>query len=182
MNPHRVRTTALVFGVLLASACESPVTNGQFSAVMLTDGDTFAMVPGNAGGLTTEIPYSYRNESPRPIYVFLGCRYPPPSIEKKVGDSWKHAWRATTINDCAVLPSGLVPGQSMDEIFRVTFYPLGSDVEPVLQFAFEEIEGTYRLKWEEDAVLTRYSENSETPSGPIDLSSRVSNEFTLTVP
>jgi hypothetical protein len=183
VNSGWIRPTALVLGVLMASGCESPVASGPFSATFLTGANTYALVPasgGNAGAVETYIPFSYRNDSRAPIYVFLGCLAAPPTLEKKIGGSWEFAWRPPTINDCEPAPIVLAPNQSLNETIHVVAYPFGGDLQP--QFAFEEIEGTYRLKWEEDAVVIAQDQEEYPYGPPIDVGSRVSNEFTLTVP
>jgi hypothetical protein len=122
------------------------------------------------GGMRVTIPFSYTNRTGS-VVLLVNCNgHVPPSLEMKRGKQWVTAWVPVELL-CLSAPIEIETGAVYRDTLFVVAAAFGSKGGP--QFAFEEIEGTYRLRW------NRASSQGNSTSKPLPLRLRVSNEFFL---
>ena len=161
----------MVLGLL---ACDSPTAidwDGQ--PLLRTEGTDFQVVHHDPVGMSVTIPYSYVNQTGNRV-LLANCRGDvSPSLERKQGENWMTAWGPVVLL-CAGAPIQIGPGAEYHDTLHLVAAEFGGNGRP--QFAFEDVEGVYRLRWD-----PAYWDNTESGDG-LPLKFRVSNEFFLRDP
>jgi len=155
------------FGVL---SCSSPVEvpwDGE--PLLQTEGFEFQVIH-TSGRMEVTIPFSYTNHTGSKVLLSHCGGDVSPTLDMRRGDEWVTAW-VPIRRACGSTPIQIKKGAEYRDTLRVYAHPFGSNTHP--QFLFEDIEGTYRLRWN-----VAYSErNSE--AQPLPLEFRISNEIFL---
>jgi len=159
---------AAFIGVL---SCNSPLDVLRDKGPLLrTEGVEFQMIHHDPGGWEVTIPYSYTNDTGSKVLLANCLGHVPPRLEMKREKQWVTAWVAVELL-CAGAPIEIKEGSVYRDTLHVYAAPFGSKSGP--QFAFEDPEGTYRLRWDR-AFWERISKG-----GALPLKFRISNEIVL---
>ena len=168
---------ACSFSAMLAlTACSDGFLGiGESDATFRPDGEAFTLTATNAQ-VRGEIPFSYTNSTGRTIYVQNCNRIVPPVLEKKIDGAWITVWGAA-VPQCLSAPIVIRDGDT----YRDTLEVVGgfSDGNVLPKFLAPQIDGTYRMRWENvfwTADHSGYPYNSQIPR---DL--RTSSEFRIEV-
>jgi len=158
---------AFVFGVL---SCSSPVeVSWDGEPLLRTEGFEFQVIH-TSGHWEVSIPYSYTNHTGSKV-LLANCKGGvSPSLEMKRGGEWVTAWTPTFLL-CLSPPIQIRQGAEYRDTLFVHAYPFDSNTHP--QFAFEDIEEAYRLRWD----VPYWEKNSKAHSLPLGF--RISNEIFL---
>lgn len=171
----RNQTRIILPLVLLLGACtnmlEPPLR--EEAAPLQTDRLEYEVRRAD-GQLSVAIPFTYRNETGRTVYVVNCKRQVPPSLEKYVGGEWVHAWSPVVL-DCLGPPIVIEPGATYADSLRVMAWKQGGNAYP--QFEVAEVEGIYRLVW--GPLVHDYDDRRQGFGEPVPLEERVSNAFLL---
>jgi hypothetical protein len=130
----------------------------------------------SAGIVRLTIPFTYRNETGRTVYLPTCRGVQPPRLEKLVGDRWIVAY-APIVSFCQGVPFAIEPGASFDYTMRIVAGMPGTTFVP--RFIVSDVPGTYRVLWE---VFAGVEGNPREPVPVKDLlpmEHRVSNPFEL---
>ena len=159
-----------------ATSCKSPLDVERDTEPLLqTERLQYKLGPdGRAGLMKTEIPYTFVNRTGVRI-VRLNCNGRIPALlERKQGSKWVTGW-IPVHNDCPGPPIVIEAGEVYRGTLHVWAAEFGSDTSP--QFAFERVEGIYRIRWE-DALRSEFPDQE--PLGEeLPLEVRISNSFVL---
>jgi hypothetical protein len=173
MPRYLTRITPLI--VLLLGACshllEPPVREQEHP--LQTDHLEYE-VRRSDGEVSVAIPFTYRNETGRTVYVVNCQRIAPPALEKYIDGEWVRAWTAV-VPLCLSPPIVIRPGATYADTLRVFAGKPASDVYP--QFTVPEVEGIYRLVW--GSVVHDYNDRRQGFGEPLPLAERISNPFLL---
>jgi hypothetical protein len=164
-----------VLGSLLA--CSSPFGVDRDGETLLQTEELEYRLRETLSGLRVEIPYTFSNRTGSRVYL-VNCRGDvSPSLERKHGFQWVHGWASVKLM-CLSSPVVIEPGAEYRDTLRVIAWRFGSNNGP--RFETEEIEGVYRLRW--DQALSSFDPNQYPFGEDIPLDSRVSNSFVLKDP
>lgn len=157
--------------LVAVAACGSPFDVTRDEAPFLQTAESeFQVIRHELGGMEVVIPYSYTNRTGSKVLLANCNGGVSPSLERKWEGKWVTAWTPVVLL-CLSPPIEIQRGETYRDTLHVVAAAFGSKGRP--QFAFEDIEGTYRLRWD-PAYWERNSEPRELP-----LKFRVSNEFKL---
>ena len=171
MQFSAMRLSALLLAV---AACGAPPDLPRDAEPLLqTSALRYELTRDDLGYRTTLI-YTFRNDTGAPVYL-PNCQGDiRPVLQVQHRGAWFDAWtpfRTACVSDAVVIGAG----DSLTDTVAVFGAPAGSNVVPA--FAFEDVEGVYRLLW--DRALTRYDGVTVDPTALLPLSQRVSNRFVL---
>jgi hypothetical protein len=138
--------------------------------LLQTEGVEFQVIHHAPGSREVTIPYSYSNLTGSKVLLANCNGDVSPRLEMKRGGRWVTAWVPVRLM-CKSAPIEIMKGAVYRNTLHVYAASFGSNAGP--QFAFEDVEGTYRLRWDE-AYSERKSEEETLP-----LKFRISNEFLL---
>jgi len=159
--------------VLLAVACETPPPERDAGALLQTSALRYTL-RRDALGYRATIPWSFHNETGDTVWIpnCGGDVRPVLQVERK--GAWFDAWTPFA-DPCASPPVMLPPGDSLADTLHVFGAPAGSNLVPA--FAFEEVEGTYRLLWHR--AVSSWDGDAVDPASALPLAQRISNRFLL---
>lgn len=161
---------ALLF-VACASLLEPPVRD--FGQPIQTDRLEYE-VQHTDHGLKVEIPFTYKNETGKTVYVVNCHKQVPPALEKETDGAWVRAWTPTILL-CLSAPIVIWPGATYSDTLRVLAAHPTSNAHP--KFEVDKVEGSYRLVWH--GLVHHYDENRQGFGEPLALEGRISNAFLL---
>ncbi len=125
-------------------------------------------------GWRVTIPYTFRNDTGGPVYLPNCGGDIRPLLQVERNGAWFDAWRPFT-ERCQSPPVVILAGDTLADTLRVFGAPAGSNLVPA--FAFEDVEGVYRLLWYQAVSSTE--EGAADPDAPLPLAERISNRFLL---
>jgi hypothetical protein len=158
--------------VIGCSAVTAPDYEGD--APLQTDRLEYQLQRDGEGALRVEIPFTYHNHTGKTVYL-LNCNGDvSPSLQKWQGGEWVRAWSPIMLL-CLSQPIQVAPDAVYEYTLHVFAAPRGSNTLP--QFEVPVVDGTYRLVWH--APVHDYHSS---PSTPLTLENRVSNNFRLRAP
>jgi hypothetical protein len=161
---------AVSFGLV---SCSSPAEVSWDGEPLLRTHGTEFQVIHTSGVMKVSIPYTFTNHIGSPV-LLANCRGGiSTSLEMKRRGKWVTAWSPILLL-CASPPIQIREGAEYGDTLHVFAVPFGSAGGP--QFAFVDVEGTYRLRW--DAAYTEGNSHG----GALPLRFRVSNEIFLKDP
>jgi len=130
----------------------------------------------SAGIVRLTIPFTYRNETGRTVYLPTCRGVQPPRLEKLVGDRWIVAY-APIVSFCQDVPLAIGPGDRFDYTMRIIAGMPGTTLVP--RFIVSEVPGTYRVLWEVFAGVEGNPRDPVPVKDLLPLEHRVSNPFEL---
>jgi hypothetical protein len=125
-------------------------------------------------GYRTTIPWTFHNETGDTVWVPNCDGDVRPLLQVERDGAWFDAWTPFA-RPCASAPVVVPPGDSLADTLRVFGGPAGSNLVPA--FAFEDVEGVYRLLWHR--ALSSWDGVAIDPAAALPVAQRVSNRFLL---
>jgi hypothetical protein len=177
-----VRASAPAGGDAAANATKSSTASRSLAALprpsevpIRTNRTRYAL--NDSGGIARfTIPFRYRNETGRTVYLPTCRGAQPPRLQKKVGDRWIVAF-APVVAFCMGVPVAIGAGETFNYTMQITAGMPGTSFMP--RFSVSDVPGTYRILWE---VFGGVEGDARQPSPVKDLLPiewRISNDFEL---
>ena len=193
MNPTpRAATVALVLPLIVGCARAAAVDTANPTSVSLSNGSISSvrtarepairtagrryLLNDSAGIVRLTIPFTYRNETGRTVYLPTCRGVQPPRLEKLVGDRWIVAY-APIVSFCQGVPLAIEPGERFDYTMRILAGMPGTTFVP--RFIVSEVPGTYRVLWEVFAGVEGNPREAVPVKDLLPLEHRVSYPFEL---
>lgn len=125
-------------------------------------------------GYRTTIPWTFLNATGDTVWVPNCNGDVRPLLQVDRNGAWFDAWTPFS-ETCAGEPLVVAPGASIADTLHVFGAPAGSNLVPA--FAFEDVEGVYRLLWHR--AVSSWNGGPVDPSSALPLNQRISNRFLL---
>lgn len=172
----RVRRPGLLsaLGAMAALACGGPREPARDADALLQTSSLRYELHREELGWRVTVPYTFRNDTGGPVYL-PNCEGDiRPLLQVERNGAWFDAWRPFTVK-CQSPPVAIPAGDTLADTLRVFGAPAGSNLVPA--FAFEDVEGVYRLLWYQ--AVSSADEGVVDPDALLPLPQRVSNRFLL---
>lgn len=170
----RSRGTAAAAALLLAGCGTPPEVTRDTDRLIQTSELRYTLSRDELGFRAT-IPFTFHNATGAPVYLPNCGGDVRPLLQVQRNGAWFEAWipfRERCTSEPVVVP----PGGTLADTLRIFGAPAGSNLVPA--FTFEEVEGVYRLLWNQ--AVSRHAGGAVDPEALLPLASRVSNRFVLT--
>jgi len=159
--------------VLVAVACGPRVPERDTGALLQTAALRYELRRDELGYRVT-IPWAFHNATGDTVWVPNCDGDVRPLLQVERNGAWFDAWTPFA-GTCASPPVVVAPGDSLADTLHVFGGAAGSNLVPA--FAFEEVEGVYRLLWHR--ALSAWDGASVDPADALPVAQRVSNRFLL---
>jgi len=161
-------------GAMAALACGGPREPARDADALLQTSSLRYELHREELGWRVTVPYTFRNDTGGPVYL-PNCEGDiRPLLQVERNGAWFDAWRPFTVK-CQSPPVAIPAGDTLADTLRVFGAPAGSNLVPA--FAFEDVEGVYRLLWYQ--AVSSADEGVVDPDALLPLPQRVSNRFLL---
>ena len=164
---------ACVLLAVACGACDVPAPARDVDALLQTSALRYTLRRDELG-YRVSIPWTFHNVTGDTVWVpnCSGDVRPILQVERK--GSWFDAWTPFGAT-CASPPVVVAPGDSLADTLRLFGAPAGSNLVPA--FAFEEVDGMYRLLWQR--AQSAWDGGPADPAVALPVAQRISNRFLL---
>lgn len=167
-------TSCLTAAALALASCGGPPDVPRDTEPLLQTSALRYTLERDELGFRATIPYAFRNDTGGPVHLPNCGGDVRPLLQVQRGDAWFDAWEPFR-ETCQDPPVTIAAGDVFTDTLRLFGAPAGSNLVPA--FAFEEVEGVYRLLWNQ--AVTRHDGGAPDPKALLPIEQRTSNRFVL---